>query len=144
MIFYATEGSMFSLHFGSFQSLDFTKKIQITKKENNYKIYHQQKEKISHKHKDFIWLFLHRINPLPQPFIPLWYSTFGTTDIIINRQISQMINNRFHPNASTSFFSSHNHIHLLGQPFILFWYYNSVQDNRMKRFFILVHLFFFT
>ncbi len=48
MIFYATEGSMFSLHFGSFQSLDFTKKIQITKKENNYKIYHQQKEKISH------------------------------------------------------------------------------------------------
>jgi hypothetical protein len=62
---------MFSLLFGSFQSLDFTKKIQITKKENNYKIYHQQKEKISHKHKDFIWLFLHRINPLPQPFIPL-------------------------------------------------------------------------
>jgi predicted SprT family Zn-dependent metalloprotease len=38
--------------------------------ENNYKIYHQQKEKISHKHKDFIWLFLHIINPLPSTFHP--------------------------------------------------------------------------
>jgi hypothetical protein len=47
MIFNATEGFMFSLLFGSFQSLDFTTNFQITEKENNYKIYHQQKEKIS-------------------------------------------------------------------------------------------------
>lgn len=99
MIFYATEGSMFSLHFGSFQSLDFTKNFQITKKENNYKIYHQRKKRFHTSTKTSSGYFFTELIP----FLNL-SSLFDTARS--GQQISSKTD-RFHNRSTTDFILMH-------------------------------------